>query len=122
MNPGGGQFNDQGKNLSVLFCYVLRIDYTAMKTSLLLLSLLIVSSIFVTSPLAAQDLVINNVRIIVGTGPVIDQGTIVIRGGRIASAGSGNTAAPGLKAIDGKGLTAVAGYIDDHRHIAPGRD
>jgi imidazolonepropionase-like amidohydrolase len=93
-----------------------------MKTSLLLLSLLIVSSIFITSPLAAQDLVINNVRIIVGTGPVIDQGTIVIRGGRIASAGSGNTAAPGLKAIDGRGLTAVAGYIDDHRHIVSGRD
>jgi len=25
-----------------------------------------------------QDLVINNVRIIVGTGPVIEQGTIVV--------------------------------------------
>ena len=34
---------------------------------------------------AAQDLVITNVRIIVGNGNVINQGSIVIRGGRLAS-------------------------------------
>ena len=72
------------------------------------------------SSLAAQDLAINNVRIIVGTGQVIEQGTIVIRGGRIVSASAGNTAAPGVRALDGKGLTAVAGYIDAHRHIVQG--
>jgi imidazolonepropionase-like amidohydrolase len=74
------------------------------------------------STLVAQDLVINNVRIIAGTGQVIEQGTILIRGGRIVSAAVGNTPAPGVKAIDGKGLTAVAGYIDAHRHIYNGRD
>jgi len=70
-------------------------------------------------PLAAQDLAITNVRVIVGTGQVIEQGTIVIRGGRIASV-SGATAAPGLKVIDAKGLTAMAGFIDAHRHIIGG--
>src|SRR5262245_61536797 len=93
-----------------------------MKTPVCLLSFVFVSLLLVPSTLAGQDLVINNVRIIVGTGLVIEQGTIVIRGGRIASAAAGNTAAPGVKAIDGRGLTAVAGYIDAHRHIAQGRD
>jgi imidazolonepropionase-like amidohydrolase len=72
--------------------------------------------------LAAQDLAITNVRIIVGTGQVIEQGTIVVKGGRIASVAAGSTAAPGLKVVDGKGLTAIAGYIDAHRHIYQGRD
>src|SRR4026208_1750655 len=35
-----------------------------------------------TQGLAAQDLVISNVRIIVGNGTVINQGSIVLRGGR----------------------------------------
>ena len=82
----------------------------------------LVSFLLAASTLAAQDLVINNVRIIAGTGQVIEQGTILIRGGRIVSAAAGTTPAPGVKAIDGRGLTAVAGYIDDHRHIYNGRD
>jgi imidazolonepropionase-like amidohydrolase len=82
----------------------------------------LVSFLLAASTLAAQDLVINNVRIIAGTGQVIEQGTILVRGGRIVSAAVDNTPAPGIKAIDGKGLTAVAGYIDDHRHIYNGRD
>ena len=85
-----------------------------------LLSLVVMITLAGASSLAAQDLAINNVRIIVGTGQVIEQGTIVIRGGRIVSASAGNTAAPGVRALDGKGLTAVAGYIDAHRHIVQG--
>ncbi len=34
----------------------------------------------------AQDLTISNARIIVGNGQVIEQGSIVVRNGRIASA------------------------------------
>jgi len=76
--------------------------------------------LFCARPLAAQDLAITNVRVIVGTGQVIEQGTIVIRGGRIASVSAGGAAAPGLKALDAKGLTAMAGFIDGHRHIIGG--
>ncbi len=72
------------------------------------------------SSLVAQDLAVTNVRIIVGTGQVIEQGTILVRGGRIVSASAGNVAAPGVPALDGRGLTAIAGYIDAHRHIVPG--
>jgi len=69
---------------------------------------------------AAQDLTITNARIIVGTGQVIEQGAIVVRGGRIATVSAGPASAPGLKVIDAKGMTAMAGFIDGHRHIISG--
>ena len=70
---------------------------------------------------AAQDLVITNARVIVGNGTVIDSGTIVVRGGRIVSVAAG-PAAPGAPAqtIDGRGLTAMPGFIDGHRHVNTG--
>ena len=69
---------------------------------------------------AAQDVAITNVRVIVGTGPVIESGTIIVRGGKIASvsAGGGNT--QGLRVIDARGMTAMAGFIDGHKHVNPG--
>ena len=91
-----------------------------MKTRRVLIALALVGTILWAGPLAAQDLVIANARIIVGTGQVIEQGTIVVKGGRIASVAAGRTAAPGLKVVDAKGLTAMAGFIDGHRHIIGG--
>lgn len=52
---------------------------------------------------AAQNLVIKNVRIIEGNGTVIDRGSIIIRGGKIASVSAGDTNASGMKAIDARG-------------------
>src|SRR5215471_11662922 len=66
---------------------------------------------------AAQDVAITNVRIVVGTGSVIESGTIIVRGGRIASAGPGAANTQGLTVINGAGLTAVPGYIDGHKHV-----
>jgi imidazolonepropionase-like amidohydrolase len=70
--------------------------------------------------LAAQDLVIANARIIVGNGTVIDQGSIVVRGGRITAVSPGPANAPGVQTIDGRGATAVPGFIDGHRHVNTG--
>ena len=39
--------------------------------------------------LSAQNLIISNARIIVGNGELIEQGSIVIRGGRIATVAEG---------------------------------
>ena len=74
----------------------------------------------VPSVTMAQDVAITNARIIVGSGQVIDAGTIVVRGGRImsVSAGAGNT--QGLKVIDAKGMSAMPGFIDGHKHINTG--
>src|SRR5215471_8678085 len=65
----------------------------------------------------AQDVAITNVRIVVGTGSVIDSGTIVVRGGKIVSVGPGATNTQGLTVINGAGMTAVPGYIDGHKHV-----
>src|SRR3954464_8508699 len=66
---------------------------------------------------AAQDLAIVNVRVVVGTGSVIDSGTIVVRAGKIVSVGPGTTNTQGLTVINGTGMTAVPGYIDGHKHV-----
>src|ERR1700682_1003109 len=70
--------------------------------------------------LAAQDLAITNSRIIVGNGTVINQGSIVVRGGRIASVSAGPANVPGVQTIDARGTTAVPGFIDGHRHVNTG--
>ena len=70
--------------------------------------------------LAAQDLVITNVRIIVGDGTVIEQGSIVVRGGRIASVAAGTASVSGVQTIDARGMTAMSGFIDAHRHVNTG--
>jgi imidazolonepropionase-like amidohydrolase len=94
-----------------------------------LASLLLVASAFGAARAAAQDLVITNARIIVGNGTVINQGTIVVRGGRIASVSAGQAApagrspggpTPGGQTIDARGATAMAGFIDAHRHVNTG--
>jgi imidazolonepropionase-like amidohydrolase len=78
------------------------------------------AAVVAAAPAAAQDIAITNARIVVGSGPVIESGTIVVRGGRIAAvtAGRGNT--QGLRVIDARGMTALPGYIDAHKHINTG--
>ena len=76
---------------------------------------------FASSPaLHAQDLVINNARIIVGNGTVIERGSLVSRGGKIAAVAAGAANAPGVQAIDANGMTALPGFIDAHRHVNTG--
>jgi imidazolonepropionase-like amidohydrolase len=72
--------------------------------------------------LFAQDAAITNVRIVVGTGQVIDSGTIIVRGGRIASVAPGAAPTQGLRVIEGKGLSAMPGFIDSHKHVNDGPD
>jgi imidazolonepropionase-like amidohydrolase len=71
-------------------------------------------------PLYAQDLTITNVRVIVGNGTVINQGSIVVRGGKIVSAAAGAPSGASGQPIDGRGLTAMPGFIDAHRHVNTG--
>src|SRR4029453_18819322 len=91
-----------------------------MKTRAVAILAAVLCALACARPLSAQDLVIANTRVIVGTGQVIEQGSIVVRGGKIASVSAGPASAPGLKVIDGKGMTAIAGFIDGHRHIIGG--
>ena len=68
----------------------------------------------------AQDATITNARIIRGNGEVIERGTITVRGGRIQSIAAGAPAATVGTLVDARGLTAMPGFIDAHRHLQLG--
>jgi len=84
------------------------------------LVLMMLASLALPCRAGAQDLVISNARIIVGTGSVIEAGTLVVRSGRIATVGAGATAPAGMRVIDARGMTVMPGFIDGHRHIISG--
>ncbi len=77
-------------------------------------------ALFGATHLMAQDLAITNAHIVVGNGNVIQSGTIIVRGGKIASVNAGSANTQGLKVIDAKGMSAMAGFIDGHRHVNTG--
>ena len=66
---------------------------------------------------AAQDVAITNARIIVGSGQVIESGTIIVRGGKIVSVTPGAAPTQGLRTINAKGMSAMPGFIDGHKHV-----
>ena len=72
------------------------------------------------SSVNAQDLTITNVRIVGPDAKVIERGSIVVRGGKIASVAAGNPASTAGRTIDAKGMSAMPGFIDGHRHINTG--
>jgi imidazolonepropionase-like amidohydrolase len=58
--------------------------------------------------------------VIVGSGQVIESGTIIVRGGKIVSVGAGTVPTQGLRTIDAKGMSAMPGFIDSHKHVSNG--
>lgn len=85
---------------------------TSIHTAFLALALLASAS--------AQDLTITNARIIGPDASVIERGSIVVRGGKIVSVAPGAPASTAGKIVDAKGMTAMPGFIDAHRHINTG--
>ena len=73
-------------------------------------------------PVSAQDLTITNARIIVANGTVIDRGSIVVRAGKIVSVAPGAPSGSSGRTIDAKGMTAMPGFIDAHKHVNTGPD
>jgi len=65
----------------------------------------------------AQELTITNARIIVGNGDVIESGSLVVKGGRIASIAAGKPAQTAGRVVDAHGGSLMPGFIDAHRHI-----
>ena len=85
------------------------------------LSSALLASACLAVPAFAQDLVIDNARILDGNGGVIERGTLVVRDGRIAAVGaSAGGAAANARRIDAGGRTVMPGFIDAHRHIVQG--
>ena len=83
-------------------------------------SLLAFVTIGAARPLSAQDVTITNARIVVANGTVIERGSIVVRAGKIVAVAAGAPASTSGRTIDAKGMTAMPGFIDAHRHINTG--
>ena len=73
-----------------------------------------------TLSLSAQDLTITNARIIAANGSVIERGSIIVRAGNIVSVAPGAASTAGGTILDARGMTAMPGFIDAHRHINTG--
>lgn len=84
------------------------------------LALLACLTLGAVASLTAQDLTITNARIIGPDARVIQRGSIVVRGGKIVSVAAGAPSAASGRSIDAKGMTAMPGFIDGHRHINTG--
>jgi len=61
---------------------------------------------------------IRNATILTATRGTIQNGTIVLRGGKIAAVGAGAAIPSGADLVDGTGLFVSPGIIDCHSHIA----
>jgi len=72
--------------------------------------------------LSAQDLTITNARIIGANGSVIERGSIMVRAGKIFMVALTTPSGETGRTIDAKGMTAMPGFIDGHRHINTGPD
>ena len=83
---------------------------------------LAVAAAIAPRPAIAQDVAITNARVIVGNGQVIEAGTIIVRGGKIASVSAGAAPTQGLRTIDAKGMSAMPGFIDGHKHVSNGEN
>lgn len=84
------------------------------------LTILALVALALVAPLSAQDLTITNARIIGPNGTIIERGSIVVRAGKIVSVAAGAPSAAAGKTVDAKGMTAMPGFIDAHRHINTG--
>ena len=64
------------------------------------------------TPALAQDMAVTNARLVIGDGtPPIDNGTVVVRGGKVVAAGAGVAVPADLKPIDVGGRWVTPGLV-----------
>src|SRR5512143_1890031 len=81
-------------------------------TSLSLVGLIGSAGRVVSAQAISDSYAIRNARIVTVTGPVIDNGTVVIANGKIAAIGVNPSVPSGAKVVDGKGLSVYPGMMD----------
>jgi imidazolonepropionase-like amidohydrolase len=82
--------------------------------------LLYLGALFAAGEVLAQpapDIAIVNATIIDGTGAEPRQGTVLIRGDRIAAVGANVTVPAGARVIEGRGHVVLPGLFDLHTHL-----
>ena len=78
------------------------------------------------APPASAPTLIRGATVLTGTGTRIDNGDVLIVGGRISAVGSGLSAPADARVVDGQGRWVTPGLIDVHSHMgvyaSPGVD
>ena len=70
------------------------------------------TALLITTPALAQDVAITNARLVIGDGSApVENGTVIIRNGRVLSAGSGITVPTGVETIDAGGKYVTPGLV-----------
>ena len=77
-------------------------------------------------PYPSQTLLIANATVLDGAGARIENGAVLIEGGRIKAVGADLTAPDGAATLDARGKWVTPGIIDNHSHLgaypSPGVD
>jgi len=68
-------------------------------------------------PLPADDVMIANATVFDGLGGQIDNGSVLLQGGKIVAVGANIPVPAGVKIIDAKGKWVTPGIIDIHSHL-----
>ncbi|MES2603924.1 MAG: hypothetical protein V4603_03245, partial [Pseudomonadota bacterium] len=72
------------------------------------------------APVLAQNLMITNARILDGNGGIINNGSVIIRDGKIESVVTGAVRVPEMTVLDAGGKTVMPGFVEAHRHVITG--
>ncbi len=88
----------------------------------LLLSLVAAGVLSISANAQAKPLAYINARIIPISGPVIEQGILLVQNGKIVAVGDARTVklSSDVTIIDAKGKTIMPGLVDTHSHIGEG--
>jgi imidazolonepropionase-like amidohydrolase len=68
-------------------------------------------------PLPSASFAIVGARAFTGTGQALENATVIVRDGRIATVGEGLAAPAGIPVVDGRGKWITPGLIDSHSHL-----
>ena len=72
----------------------------------------VTAAVLLATVAEAQSYAITNARIVTVSGPTIERGTVVVRGGLIAAVGADAKAPADAQVFDGTGLTVYPGFVD----------
>jgi len=92
-------------------------DYRPALVAILLVCLLVGSLVSAGQAQQTADFLIRNARIIDGTGRVLENGSLSIRGDRIITVSPETLDIRASVEIDATGLTVMPGLVDAHRHL-----